>query len=723
MNGIITPIMVMTAPALDAVDEVLMSGLGEADRQAVSRGLEDAQSLYRDRPLGTGESAFEHALGMAGLAAELTMDASARVAALMFAAPEFDKDARRTLEQRFNPEVAALVAGISRLNEFRSVTRASAQAGASQLEALRKMLLAMVGDMRVVVLRLASRTQSLRHLARSGSAETRAAVARETLDLYAPLANRLGIWQLKWELEDLSLRFLEPETYKRIAGLLDGRRKERETFIAATIAELRRALAEAGIRAEVSGRPKHIYSIWSKMRAKHLDFEQVHDVRALRVLVDDVKDCYAALGVVHDRWQPIAADFDDYIARPKANQYRSLHTAVAGADGRPLEVQIRTHEMHRVAELGVAAHWQYKEGGKGDAYQDKVALLRQMLAWRDEVAQAPARATLDQTIYVLTPENQVVDLPRGATPVDFAYAVHTGLGHRCRGAKVNGAIVPLDRKLENGDRVEIIAARAQESGPSRDWLNPALGYIASSRARNKVRHWFNAIELEHTVAAGRALVERELQREGATGLAHAQLAAALGFDSAVDLYTAAGREDVGHRQLQLAIRGDGGAPERSEPVVEAPRAGTTRPSGGILVVGVDRLLTQLARCCKPVPPDEITGFVTRGRGVSIHRSGCASLARLRERSPERLLEAQWGAQPKGSFPVDVAVQARERIDLLRDVSEVLAREQMRVSGLQSYARDGAATLLMTLEVASLDHLKRTLPLIEALHGVLSARRR
>ena len=724
--------------------EALFSRLGDSEREQVAQALEFARTLYGERLLSSGESAIDHALGMAGCLVDLRMDAATRSAALLFAVPSFEKDAKPKLEKRFGVEVAALVTGVARLNELRVLTRASVDADAVQIEALRKMLLAMVEDIRVVLLRLASRTQTLRFLARGAVDEERqVAIARETFALYAPLANRLGIWQLKWELEDLAFRFIEPTVYRRIAAMLEERRVEREAFIARSIEALSAALAAAGIEAEVSGRPKHIYSIYNKMRGKSLSFEQLHDVRALRVLVPEVRDCYTALGFVHDMWQPLPEDFDDYIARPKDNLYRSLHTAVIAPDGRPLEVQIRTHEMHRVAELGVAAHWRYKEGDprSGPDYDQKIAMLRRMLAWRDEVADSAdwadrtRRAALDQTIYVLTPDNRVVDLPRGSTPVDFAYSVHTGLGHRCRGAKVNGAIVPLDRRLENGDRVEIIAARAGESGPSRDWLNPSLGYLASTRARHKVRQWFNAVELQNTVASGRAFVERELQREGSSGLAHVDLASALGFGSADALYAAAGREEVGHRQIQVVVRARSGVEEKPEETVGlvSHQPMPARSPSGILVVGVDRLLTQLARCCKPVPPDPITGFVTRGRGVSIHRARCPSLARLKALHPERLLDAEWGSQSGASrtrgstsgatFAVDVVVHAQERLELLRDISEVLAREQVRVSGLQTQARSGSATLFMTLEVDSLEQLKRTLPLMESVTGVSSARRR
>src|SRR5437667_6836684 len=440
-----------------------------------SRALAFAADLYGGRLLGTGEPAYEHAVGTARNVAELRLDADARAAGLLFAVPAYLAGSEEKLKESFGATVALLVSGIDRLNQLRVVTRTAAfrRDSAPQAEVLRKMLLAMVGDIRVVLLRLASRTQTLRWLARAPDAE-RAQLARETLDIYAPLANRLGVWQLKWELEDLSFRYLEPELYKRIAGMLEDRRNERERSVDNAIAKLAGELARAGIRGEITGRPKHLYSIYSKMRAKSLDFSEIHDVSGLRVLVDSVADCYTALGVVHNLWAPVPREFDDYISRPKANLYRSLHTAVIGPEGKALEVQIRTREMHRDAELGVAAHWRYKEGakrGKGDPFDEKIAWLRQMLAWRDEIVDSSdwveqsKRAVLDDTVYVLTPQGRVIDLPQGATPVDFAYALHTDIGHRCRGAKVNGAIVPLDYRLKNAEAVEIITART--GGPSR----------------------------------------------------------------------------------------------------------------------------------------------------------------------------------------------------------------------------------------------------------------
>jgi GTP pyrophosphokinase len=730
----------VTVTRPEAADEAdaLASGLAADERQALRRALAFARETYGEGRLGTGEPAWDHALGLAANVAALRLDVDARVAGLLFAAPNYIEDSDAKLKALFGDSVAALVAGITRLNELRVVTRsatAETRDARAQAEALRKMLLAMVQDIRVVLLRLASRTQTLRYLASAPAAQRRE-TARETLDIYAPLANRLGIWQLKWELEDLSFRYLEPELYKKIAGWLDERRSEREAFIAAARERLGRALDAAGVAAEIAGRPKHIYSIYSKMQAKTLDFEQVHDVRALRVLVDDVKDCYAALGVVHDLWTPIPRQFDDYISRPKENAYRSLHTAVIAEDGRPLEVQIRTHDMHREAELGVAAHWRYKEGlkrearsTKADALDDRIAWLRQVLAWRDEIVDSSdwleqsKHAALDDTVYALTPQGRVVDLPNGATPVDFAYALHTDLGHRCRGAKVNGAMVPLDTPLANGDRVEIITAKqgAQSSGPSRDWLNPELGYIASSRARNKVRQWFNREEMQETVAAGRAIIERELQREGRKAASLDELAGRLGFEQAEDLFAAAARDEVGPRQIQGALRGEAPEAPQAQAAVRPSRA--PQAASGILIVGVDRLLTQLARCCKPVPPDRIAGYVTKGRGVSIHRRDCPSLARLLARTPERRIAADWGEQGTRTFPVDVVVQATDRQGLLRDLTEVLSRERVNVTAMNTVTRHSVASMQFTVEVDDAGHLQRALALLREVRGVMAAMRR
>jgi len=712
-------------------DDLLAPTAPEEERRALARALEFARSVYGEKLLGTGEPAYEHALGLARGVAQLRLDADSLAAGVLFAVPAYLPDAEAKLTQTFGAAVAALVSGIDRLNRLRMVTRAAAlgRDSAPQAEVLRKMLLAMVADIRVVLLRLASRTQTLRWLARAPEAE-RAQVARETLDIYAPLANRLGVWQLKWELEDLSFRYLEPELYKRIARLLEERRSERERFVEQAIAELADELARAGIRAEVTGRPKHLYSIYSKMRAKSLDFSEIHDVSGLRVLVEEVKDCYAVLGVVHNLWAPIPREFDDYISRPKANLYRSLHTAVIGPEGKSLEVQIRTYEMHRDAEVGVAAHWRYKEGtrgarGKGDPADERVAWLRQVLAWRDDVVDGSdwlrqsEKAVVDDTVYVLTPQGKVIDLPQGATPVDFAYALHTDVGHRCRGAKINGAIVTLDYRLKNAEVVDIIVAKT--GGPSRDWLNPALGYIRSSRARNKVRQWFNSRELASVVAAGRAAVEREVKREGVRAASLEELAKRLGFEGPDDLFAAVGREEVGPRQLQTALRGEA----KPEPLAEMRPHGEriAQPGSGVLVVGIDRLLTVLARCCKPAPPDRISGFVTKGRGVSVHRRECQSLARMIERFPERIIAAEWGDRGARAYPVDIVVRGNDRQGLLRDVSEALVRQKTNVIAAKTQNRNDVASMYFTIEVQDIDQLQRALSAIEDVRGVLSSARR
>ncbi|MDP1633067.1 MAG: bifunctional (p)ppGpp synthetase/guanosine-3',5'-bis(diphosphate) 3'-pyrophosphohydrolase, partial [Gallionellaceae bacterium] len=638
-------------------------------------------------------------------------------------------DSTEKLAARFGAPVAELVDGLRRLKGLQLVTgrNESAQSVKAQAEVLRKMLLAMSADIRVVLLRLASRTQTLRHLHLADLPEAdRSLVARESLDIYAPLANRIGVWHLKWELEDLSFRFLEPETYKHIAKMLDERRVEREQFIDEAIARMKAELVAAGIEAEVAGRPKHIYSIYSKMRAKRVDFEEVYDVRALRVLVGDIKDCYTVLGIAHHIWQPIPQEFDDYIAHPKGNNYRSLHTAVIGPGGRALEVQIRTHEMHRHAELGVAAHWRYKEGAGQDArYDDKIAWLRQLLSWRDEISDSSEwvrqfkRAALDDTIYVMTPQGRVIDLASGATPVDFAYRLHTDLGHRCRGAKVNGALVPLNTPLQNGQTVEITTVK--QGGPSRDWLQTEQGYLATSRARAKVRQWFTSLEEAETLAQGRALVTREMQREGKSGANLDELAHKLGYANADALFMAAARNEVGQRQLQTALRG---APEEApaEPALQPRRSKAAASGNRVLIVGVDKLMTQLGRCCKPAPPDAIAGFVTRGKGVSIHRVECTNFRNMSGRNPERIIGADWGEGADALYPADIVVEAQDRQGLLRDISEVLSREKINVTAVNTQSKQGNARMGFTIEVNGVAQLQRALKLIGEIGGVESARR-
>ena len=721
--------------------QTLSAGLPAADAEKIRQAADFAQAVYGKRLLGSGEAAWRHALGMALILVGLKMDGDARLAALLFALPTFDEDGLTKIEARFGPTVAQLVNGITRLHRLRPVThgvsaRPAADAAQdpaeikAQIEVLRKMLLAMVEDIRVVLLRLASRTQTLRHFTRVDDAQ-RAQVARETLEIYSPLANRLGVWELKWELEDRAFHFLHPETYKKIARQLDEKRVEREQFIAEAVLRLRQELEALGVRgAEIYGRPKHIYSIWNKMRKKGVAFSEVYDVRALRVIVGEVRDCYTALGLVHNLWSPIPKEFDDYISNPKSNNYRSLHTAVRCADGRALEVQIRTREMHRHAELGVAAHWRYKEGSKSAAggYDEKIAWLRQLLTWKDEVADSSdwvkhyKEAALDETIYVMTPQGRVVDLPRGSTPVDFAYRVHTDLGHRCRGAKVNGALVTLNTPLETGQRVEIVTAK--QGGPSLDWLNPSLGYLFTHRARLKARQWFSMQTQEANLAEGRAVLTRELQRMGETGFKLEELANRLNFARVDDLLLALARSEVSPRQLQAAVRGEP-PPDARESADEAPirkQKSNNVSEKGILIVGVGKLLTQLAGCCKPAPPDSIVGFVTRGKGVSIHRADCSNFSNMAAMHPERVIETEWGAQTEGLFAVDVAVDAHDRQGLLRDVSDILTREKINVIAVNTQSRQGMAQMRFTTEIHDVGQLKRTLMLLKEVKGVVSARR-
>ncbi len=714
----------------------------ETDLRTLESAVAYARERCGDARGRDGERLVDRASGTAMILAALRLDAATVEAGLLIGLPAGKAFDPEDVTTRFGTDVATIVAGVARMDEIRALpATGDADDRAAQAERLRKMLLAMVDDIRVVLVKLAERTQALRYLvsAAKEQAETRERTAREVHDLFAPLANRLGVWQLKWELEDLSLRVLEPDTYKAIAKMLDERRQDRERYIDDVVALLRRELAAAGVRADVTGRPKHITSIWNKMRRKQAGIEALYDIRAVRVLVDDVKDCYAALGIVHHLWTPLPGEFDDYIAKPKSNSYRSLHTAVMGAEGKALEVQIRTFEMHQHSEYGVAAHWRYKESGqkgirRDPAFEDRIAWLRQVLDWKDAVADASEWLTafksslFTDTIYVLTPQGKVVDLPRGATPVDFAYAVHTSLGHRCRGARVDGAMVPLNYVLKNGQRIEIVATKqgGPSVGPSRDWLNPELGYVTSHRARTKVRQWFKAQQQEETLAHGRAVVERELARAGATAVNLDAVAVKAGLEKADELFAAVGREELNTRAIQTAIKAviapDAARVAEAEPGV-LRRSKAAGAGSGILVVGVDRLMTVLARCCKPAPPDPIVGFVTRGKGVTIHRQSCANVARMRAREPERLITADWGLPRDEVFPVDVVLEAADRQGLLRDVSEIFSRERINVTAANTLTRDMRTRMAFTLEVKSLDALARALALVRDVPGVVAATRR
>ena len=751
--------------SIAAVD---VAGLRFADTaQAVPQPLVRtrafAEPLIAHETLDTGENTLVHADAVADILRSIGGSEAMQAASYLVYACEHLNKPHEVIAKAFGESYASLAVETTQLVRIQRQARAAASsdhlsAGApNQTENVRKMLLAFSRDLRVVMLRLASRLQTLRFYAATKTVAARA-ISAETLQVFAPLANRLGIWQIKWEMEDLAFRFLEPEMYKTIAKQLQDKRAERETGMAQTVQQLRLDLLAKGVTAEVQGRPKHIYSIVKKMRGKGLGFDQVLDVRALRIIVPKLNDCYAALAYAHEAFTPVADEFDDYIARPKANGYQSLHTVVRNALGQPIEIQIRTEDMHAHAETGVAAHWAYKEAGtKGYAgvsassqYDAKIAVLRQLLAWERDLSRPqqagmdadsmPATTgthsdTLADHIYVLTPEAAVVELTQGATAIDFAYAVHTNLGHRCRGAKLDGVMVPLSTPLVNGQTVEIIAVK--EGGPSRDWLNQDLGYLASPRARAKVRAWFNAQVAHETVAKGREQVEKLLQREGKTALKHDDLAAQLGFKNADDLFAVVGKDELSLRTIEALLRP--AEPEISEDEVlllkkqkSAEKQSAAAGKGGVLVVGVDSLLTQLAKCCKPAPPDAIGGFVTRGKGVSIHRQSCPNFAQLVTKDSGRVIDVAW-AQPKPAnmgfasgapvYPVDVAVQANDRPGLLRDITEVFSKEKTHVQSMQTQVFKGLAFMTFTVQVTDASRLNKVLTAVSEVSGVISARRR
>ncbi|OZA27701.1 MAG: GTP pyrophosphokinase [Hydrogenophilales bacterium 17-64-11] len=697
----------------------------ESARQALARVLPVAENnlpwralAYAHDRLG-GSVDFAHSVGTALIVAELRVGADAVAAALLHAclgdAPDFDA-AFGTAAR-----LARGVAAMARIETLASSVTDKRVDPHAHLEALRQMVLAMVADIRVVLIKLAERTHALR-CAASKDAVMREMLGQQARELFAPLANRLGVWQIKWEMEDWAFRYLEPDTYKSIAVQLDEKRADREAYIKSIIERLQAELALHDIEAEISGRPKHIASIVNKMRRKRLSFEQLYDIRAVRVLVKHEIDCYTVLGLVHNLWQPIPGEFDDYISQPKSNDYRSLHTAVIGPEDRALEVQIRTFDMHRNAELGVAAHWRYKEGGRQDAqYEEKIAWLRRILEWKDDVADSSEFTEQFKTelfhdqVYVLTPQGRVVALDRGATPVDFAYALHTDLGHRCRGAKINGAMVPLSTALENGQRVEIIAAK--EGEPSRDWLNPALGYLATHRARSKVRAWFRQRDVGEQVSLGRTLLEKELKRMGVVDANQEKLAQRLKFGKVEEFLAALGRGDVGQRDLVNAL------PESGK--VTAALAPTSKPrvrvkSGNpVTIPGLGDVPLTLARCCKPRPPDTIAAYTTVGRGLTVHRADCAALKRA---NPARAMPAQWLLDAGAAFEVEIRLKAFDRQGLLRDISDVIAKEKLDVLRVNTDSRGEYAHMQLTVRIRELQQLARLLARLQHVQNVIEVMR-
>ena len=694
---------------------------------------EKAQALYEGKVLYTGESCLVHADGMANIVRSIRDDEDLLSATYLFAVYDCVPNPQEWLTTNFGPTVAGLVAELHQLIELHSKAHTSSgevitkQTDKMLLEAqdklLRKMVLAMCKDLRVVILRLASRLQTLRWYAlKKDDIEGAMQYGADTLALYAPLANRLGIWQVKWELEDLSLRFTKPDVYMEIAKQLDESREARLAFMRDAVEKIRGMLAERGIQAEVSGRPKHIYSIYKKMERKHLRFDQLFDVRALRIIVQTLEECYEVLSIIHATFAGVSSEYDDYIANPKPNGYRSLHTVILDRRQRPIEVQIRTREMHDYNELGVAAHWRYKEAGnsnKGDSAEDqKVAWLRQLLAWSSDVKPETTGKVEDDHIYVLTPQGRVVEMANGATPVDFAYHLHSELGHRCRGAKANGVMVPLDYQLKTGETVEIVTTKV--GGPSRDWLNPELGFVATNRARSKVRQWFNAEALKQSLTEGRELVERFLARLGKTTFKLEELAKRLSYATVDDMFVGASKDEFGIKAVEKVVRPQLEEEKRDEIFMSKSKADHSKSQ--VLVVGVDSLLTQLARCCHPAPPDKIVGFVTRGRGVTIHRADCPNIRGLDEKGQERLIEVSWGKVDGAVYPVEVLVIAQNSPSLLKDISEIFMREKEAIVGMSSQMVRGDVHMRFKVEISSTEALTRTLNNIQDLPGVYNARR-
>ncbi|WP_237065566.1 GTP diphosphokinase [Microbulbifer guangxiensis] len=697
----------------------------EAEKQAIA-----AENIWAE-----GASSFLTGLEMAEILADLQIDGEALCAAVLYRAVREKRLPLKRVEDEFGKTVAKLIRGVLRMAAIRSQ---SAETGKNQSvaveehsENIRRMLVALVDDVRVALIKLAERTCAIR-AAKNADPAKRRRVAREVADVYAPLAHRLGIGHIKWELEDLSFRYLEPDDYKQIARLLDEKRLARQKYIDEVLELLRGELERADIQGEVYGRAKHIYSIWRKMRRKNIGFSQVYDIRAVRILVPTVRDCYAVLGIVHNLWRNIPNEFDDYIASPKENGYRSLHTAVIGPERKVLEVQIRTFAMHEEAEYGVCAHWRYKgtdQKSEGqDGYEQKISWLRQVLDWHEEVGGNPLQDDLqssdvDTRIYVFTPDGHVVDLPRGATPLDFAYKIHTEIGHRCRGAKVDGRIVPLNHELLTANQVEILTGKRE--APSRDWLSPGMGYITTSRARAKVIHWFKQQARDQNIADGRSILDGEFKQLALIDFDFEKLAAKLNMHSLDDLYAAVGAGDIGVGQVlnaaQRMVKVD-----RVEPTPSLT-ASVARGEGmaDVYIDGVGNLMTHIARCCNPVPGDDIMGYITLGRGVSIHRKDCPNMLRMHADERERVLQVEWAEKPKELYAVEIMIEAYDRHGLLRDITAMLDSQRINITAMQTRSNKHKHTvdMVLTAEIHNFEELSRVLHRINQLPNVASAKRR
>jgi GTP pyrophosphokinase len=687
----------------------------------IERAHEVAAQAHEGQLRASGEPYISHPVEVAHYLATLQMDAETLAAALLHDVPEDTELTLADIEKRFGREVTRLVDGVTKLSKFGSARSVEEQ----QAENIRKMFMAMAEDVRVVIIKLADRLHNMRTLSFL-PVDKQARIARQTMEIYAPLAHRLGMWQIKWELEDLSFKYTEPERYRQLVDMLADRRKVRESFINKSISIMRRELAKVGIEADISGRPKHLYSIHKKMERKGAEFSEIYDLHAIRVLVEDVKDCYAALGVVHSMWRPIPGQFDDYIAMPKANMYQSLHTAVIGPDAKPLEVQIRTRVMHDVAEAGIAAHWRYKEGSRGDRrYDEKLAWVRQLMDWQREVADATEFVeglkleVFQDQVFVFTPKGDVKDLPAGATPLDFAYRIHTDVGHRTIGSKVNNRLVPLDYKLRNGDIVEIITTKAAH-GPSRDWLN----IVRTSAAREKIRQWFKRQQRDENIVQGKELLDRELRRIAHETLASidgdrlAEIATHAHYKEVDDFFAAIGYGAISPASVvsKLEVQDDAAI---ALPEVAPPSAAPS--SSGIRVKGVGDLLVRFANCCSPIPGDPITGYVTRGKGVTVHRANCPSV--LSERDIERLIDVEWESVDLQTYPITVRIEALDRQGLLNEITNVVAEHKVNIvaASIGTHS-DGTATITATLKVTSLQQLSKVLSRIERIRDITSVTR-
>ncbi len=696
----------------------------------------EQQAPKSDIAWAEAASSFLTGLEMAEILADLHLDTDSLKAAVIYRAVRERKTTLDAVAKLGGVGIAKLIEGVLRMAAISAVMNPEKRIvlgqASDQLDNLRKMLVAMVDDVRVALIKLSERTCAIRAV-KNAQAERRQKVAREVFDIYAPLAHRLGIGHLKWELEDLSFRYLEPDAYMRIAKLLDEKRLDRENYIRTVERSLIDSLARVGIEAEVTGRAKHIYSIYRKMKRKNIDFYQVYDIRAVRVLVPDIRDCYAALGVVHNIWQHIPKEFDDYIATPKENGYRSLHTAVLGPEGKVLEVQIRTQDMHDEAELGVCAHWRYKEGstGRSDSYDDKIAWLRQVLEWQEELGDTGVSSVLsqfsddiiDERIYVFTPDGHVVDLAAGATPLDFAYHIHTEVGHRCRGAKVNGRIVPLNYQLQTGEQVEIL--KGNESRPSRDWLQPSLGFLGTSRARAKVIHWFKQQDRDRNIEDGREILEKEFKRLDMGKVGMDRLAQLLGLKAADDVYAAVGAGDLRVSQVLNGLQDlEGDQPQQELLPLDTRRPRINPLTSEFSINGVDNLMTSIAGCCKPVPGDEVVGYISIGKGVTVHRKNCREVTRLMEINPDRLVDVSWSAEAGQVYPVDIFIKAYDRTGLLRDITMLLASERVNVTAVNTLSdrSDNTATMALTIEIHSLAALGDVLARMNQLPNVIEVKR-